>query len=224
MKKWILVIDTDKYAGNFERELCAFVTGVLGDCGVGEDFAYMYFEETGEEDSRFLEMVDQRPDEHGCCRPCSIWETEGWLYDGANGAVLEAQFNQDIADTNYRLHTAQYFIDQRDRIQLIDTSDEQYVKAGWTPEAKQRELDRLQKEIDRCTSIDTKCPHMRPNNSVAIFFDQKPTARDIEFMKQRANRFVEAAKDVKSLIHSYDFKILGFHLIEESTKSRRSVC
>lgn len=37
-----LVVDTNSYAGNFERDLCAYVTGQYGECGVGEDYARAY--------------------------------------------------------------------------------------------------------------------------------------------------------------------------------------
>ena len=31
-----LIVDTENYAGNFERELVAYATGCYGDCGVGD--------------------------------------------------------------------------------------------------------------------------------------------------------------------------------------------
>lgn len=37
-KEYLLVIKTTAYAGNFERELCAHLTGALRDCGVGSEF------------------------------------------------------------------------------------------------------------------------------------------------------------------------------------------
>lgn len=33
-----LLVKTNCYAGNFERELCAFMTGQVGDCEVGDEF------------------------------------------------------------------------------------------------------------------------------------------------------------------------------------------
>ena len=40
MSKMIkLIIDTNSYSGNFEREMCAYVTGQYGECGVGKDLA-----------------------------------------------------------------------------------------------------------------------------------------------------------------------------------------
>ena len=75
MSKWIFVIDTDSYAGNFERDLCAYITGVIGDCGVGKEMAELYCKDTGEEESRFLELLKQTCDGGPCYRPCDIYKS-----------------------------------------------------------------------------------------------------------------------------------------------------
>jgi len=62
-----LVIDTDQYAGNFEREMCAFLTGHTGDCGVGDNYI------TEDLDDDLFGNVISVPDEHGCYRPVSIY-------------------------------------------------------------------------------------------------------------------------------------------------------
>ena len=41
-----LVIDTDQFAGSFEREMAAFCTGHVGECGVGESMAALFRAET----------------------------------------------------------------------------------------------------------------------------------------------------------------------------------
>lgn len=46
-QEWIFVVDTEQYAGNFERGMCAFMTGMLGECGVGSEEARLYYEQTG---------------------------------------------------------------------------------------------------------------------------------------------------------------------------------
>ena len=66
---WIAVITTNKYAGNFEREICAYCTGVIGDCGVGEKIAEAFPYNKDKWEDKML----QSPDEHGCYRPVSIW-------------------------------------------------------------------------------------------------------------------------------------------------------
>jgi len=44
---YIFVIDTDYYAGNFERNLCAYATGYVGECGVGRQMAQQFYEDMG---------------------------------------------------------------------------------------------------------------------------------------------------------------------------------
>ena len=67
------IIDTDSYAGNFERDMCAFLTGHTGDCGVGQDLVdpdadYSLFNEDEE-------IIVQVPDDHGTMRPTSMYPT-----------------------------------------------------------------------------------------------------------------------------------------------------
>lgn len=63
-----LRIKTNCYAGNFEREMCAFLTGHIGECGSGEEFV--------EEDvkSWFEDFISGDSDEYGCFRPVSLDE------------------------------------------------------------------------------------------------------------------------------------------------------
>jgi len=69
-----VVISTNKYAGNFERNMCGYVTGRYGDCGVGEEMAEIYINEhTFVKNELFCDVVSM-PDDHGCCRPTSIWD------------------------------------------------------------------------------------------------------------------------------------------------------
>ena len=65
---WIVKIVTDSYAGNFERDMTAYCTGMVGDCMVGSELADMYHEEV--EDDPFFEKGLWVADDHGCARPC----------------------------------------------------------------------------------------------------------------------------------------------------------
>jgi hypothetical protein len=86
--RYVLCLDTDKYAGNFERETCAYCTGQTGECGKGEKEAKeFYFDMEGHEEmeqvvSEVGEIILQVPDEHGTLRPCYIWPTPGWFNNG----------------------------------------------------------------------------------------------------------------------------------------------
>ena len=148
--KYIFIIDTDSYAGNFERDMCAYLTGVVGDCGVGEEFAELYKNETNQEESIFLDYLEHRADDHGCFRPTSIWPTKG-----------------------------------------------------------------LSDKITCST-----CSRRAPNNSVAIFFEKKPTKALIMLMKERADKFVEAKRQLGAS-YEKDFKltIYGFRLVKETITS-----
>lgn len=78
----VVVIHTDSYAGNFERRLCAYATGGIGDCEVGEEYREMFNDEMA--DCQFFhngEMVDftsiaddylEHVSDDGCYRPVRI--------------------------------------------------------------------------------------------------------------------------------------------------------
>ena len=71
---WLFIIKTDSYAGNFEREMCGYVAGGLGECDVGDEQAAEYraaFPDESEDElwDRFVRV----PDEHGCARPVNLW-------------------------------------------------------------------------------------------------------------------------------------------------------
>lgn len=75
--KYLLVIKTDKYAGNFERELTAYCTGVIGDCEVGDEEAGKFHDEVDEKyHDLFYDYVGSEPDDHGCYRPCDLDELD----------------------------------------------------------------------------------------------------------------------------------------------------
>lgn len=71
----ILVINTNLYTGNFERELCAYVTGCVGECDVGAGEARIFVDEEGEElQEEIGDIISFEADDHGCRRPTSIWQ------------------------------------------------------------------------------------------------------------------------------------------------------
>jgi hypothetical protein len=72
---YILVIDTEQYAGNFHRELTAWCTGVIEACGTGKAEAAQFSRDTGIE---YIESV-------GVCDVASasiILPTPGWSTNG----------------------------------------------------------------------------------------------------------------------------------------------
>jgi len=66
MKKFGFIVKTDSYAGNFEREMCAYMTGRIGDCEVGEEYVETLIAE------KFYNVESLPDDDVGCCRPVTI--------------------------------------------------------------------------------------------------------------------------------------------------------
>jgi hypothetical protein len=88
-ERLLFVVDTDTYAGNFEREMCAYITGQVGECEVGEEIAKAARMMLIEQDKEALEFFDEYvlpvADEHGCSRPVTIFTTPGRWNDGMGG-------------------------------------------------------------------------------------------------------------------------------------------
>lgn len=63
-----VIIATDCYAGNFERELCAFITGAVGECGVGREYANFF--------GSYPPPPIDRSDDRGVMRPVSLCDED----------------------------------------------------------------------------------------------------------------------------------------------------
>lgn len=89
--EYVIIIDTDQYSGNFEREMCAYLTGQYGECGVGDDIS-----ESERDNIKNIDWWDEniieRYDEHGCSRPVEIYPTPGLTNNGMgqNSVVTES--------------------------------------------------------------------------------------------------------------------------------------
>lgn len=69
--KYGFIIKTNKYAGNFEREICAYITGNVGECGVGSEYARKFKEEEKIELECYYHTCDD-----GCPRPVEILDND----------------------------------------------------------------------------------------------------------------------------------------------------
>lgn len=222
--KWIFIIDTDSYAGNFERDMCAYVTGCIGDCEAGKKFAEMYRKETKDGDeyeNQFSEYIEQRTDEHGCARPTECWPTKGWLSVGYDNAVLAKDWNQAKADAAFQKANADIYRGYLSQVQKAKVGE-----AGWTQKGKDREIARRQKDID--AALKATAIKYEPNNSVAIFFEKKPTPEMITLMKERAAEFSAAKRKIaeqEDYLWEKNFKLTihGFRLVKETTNFEEEI-
>lgn len=92
MANYAILIKTDSYAGNFEREMCAHVTGHIGECGVGDE----YVDESIAE--KFEDYIGLESDDHGCYRPAELGYDLGY---SNNDVVIwfEKKPTQELIDT-----------------------------------------------------------------------------------------------------------------------------
>lgn len=94
----LLIVDTENYSGNFERQLVAFATGCYGDCGVGDTESQLAREEMTHYAWWEDNMIEQEDEDHGadCMRPASICPTPGWFN---NGMGYHFRADSDEAET-----------------------------------------------------------------------------------------------------------------------------
>lgn len=165
---YFFIIDTEQYAGNFEREMCAYCTGQIGDCGVGEEEAEEFRSTFPDLEEKFDEIIDFLPDENGCARPASIYPTPGWFNNGF-GDFHDRRENMAREDFE-----ASCIKELTKKLSNIDSSEERNI---------------LAEEYENRKFI--KYPAYL---SVVIFFNEKPTDKIITIMKSRAHEFAQNRK------------------------------
>ena len=105
--RFFFVVDTNQYAGNFERAMTAFCTGIIGDCGVGEQQAEDMRAAYPAMHKLFGDVIAQLPDAHGCSRPCQLVATPGYWSDGLGHHWPEAMRGASLPKRVYAQAAAQ---------------------------------------------------------------------------------------------------------------------
>ncbi len=105
---YIFVVDTNTYAGNFEREMTAHCTGQVGGCGVGNTYAEAFQQEHPEEFKALERLIEQQPDDHGVFRPASIHPTPGFWNDGLGNEWPDADWGKPETIETYRKAVLDY--------------------------------------------------------------------------------------------------------------------
>lgn len=147
-KKYAVIVSTDKYTGNFERELTAYCTGRVGECDVGDELVPLYMKDfaLGEQDvpeDPFWDSLDWVSDDRGCPRPCSIYPSR--KNDGTE-----------------------------------------------------------------------------PYNSVIMFFQEKPSAKQVKIIKERAKQYSDDPRIARvSRYSAYQFTVEDVYVIEIKTAIKR---
>ena len=201
----VVAIDTNEYAGNFEREMCAFITGQVGECGVGDRLIAEAHEELAEDTFNntfdwIEENIVQESDDHGCYRPCSIWPTPGWYNNGMGGhykdeAGSEEQALKDNFEALVEYHSGQFAMVTA---RIENSNFEDSSKPGaWDEAACVRTKKRIEAKLAEAKAK-TEVNKWPAYMSVAIFFEEVPPKEVMDVIVDRAKRFAEERPDHRS--------------------------
>lgn len=127
---YIFIVDTNEYAGNFERELTAHCTGQVGECGVGNETAEAFRKQFPEEFKALDPLIEQQPDDHGVMRPASIHPTPGFWNDGMGSAWPDADWGAPKTIETYRKEIADY---QAEHPGSLEEKDAESTMPGRNP-------------------------------------------------------------------------------------------
>lgn len=122
---FVLAVDTAQYAGNFEREMVAFITGQVGECGVGQGIAWAE-EENIQNLAWFQAHAVQVQDDSECARPASIWPTPGRFNNGVGGHFddtpeVRSTLDERSARAQYPAYeSVAFFVDELPPSEVLD--------------------------------------------------------------------------------------------------------
>jgi len=114
--KCSIIVDTESYSGNFERELTAYCTGAVGDCGVGSDMSDEFFESGGVASDLIVYM----PGVSIVNRPSGVASTPGWFNNGLGGMFRHGCEDAALAHHNAYLDGEVEHVDSDVEIKRIN--------------------------------------------------------------------------------------------------------
>jgi hypothetical protein len=214
---YILVVDTDAYAGNFERQLAGYATGVV-------DVERRHgIEEAADAEEAAPEMVRAlrakslavRHDQFGMvtntirATPGRRNNGSGFHYTPGDPEVEEdarARAKRSAIDFFERAHA-----DVRRRLAENDFQPE--GPGAWTREACERTLASAQASIDRAGQFIGWPAY----ESVAMFFSEPLTEREMAFVRERSEEFAKTPR-----LLSKPFRVLDVRLVESTSTTEES--
>lgn len=163
------IVDTNSYSGNFEREMCAFMTGVVGECEVGAKYADRFLNEFDEE----LNFITDKPDEHGCYRPVQICPTAGVWNNGMGFYYGAGQ--EELALEHWKNN-------------MILRHEKQLEELRQTTDGDSDVAQKIKSDIQKCKET-TEPAKNTVHQSILIHVHREPTADEIALLKERAELF-----------------------------------
>ena len=131
----VIVIDTNQYAGNFERKLCAYLTGQVGDCRVGAEYTDL---EEDEGPVKHLEWwnehIAQMPDSgelNPIERPVEIFSNPRYVNNGYGGQFLREGYTGKTKCDSYQ--SVAIFVDEFPPVEVFNELNERMIAAVADP-------------------------------------------------------------------------------------------
>jgi len=195
---WLFVVDTNQYAGNFEREMGAYLTGrvwkYFSDDAVA--LANLYKKETGDLYARRFVAILGRHKSDGEHWPnyTKLWETPGWFNNGVGGHFRDGQEAEAL----------------------------KHHRNDWLNESRARHLSAEDRKEYRRRAEEPlfKWPS---GMSVAIAFTERPTVEQIAILEKRAKSFPDAAKRIGAYLAGPVPKITGTRLLRRDGEQYEAV-
>ena len=107
------VVKTNEYTGNFEREMCAFVTGRIGECEVGDAYIVNL-------PVNFDNIMDVA-DDSGCHRPVSVHDND------SNNLVIFFETEPSKEQIELMKERSKLFNEARKKTSFIKTAIFKYL-------------------------------------------------------------------------------------------------
>jgi hypothetical protein len=210
MSNFTFIIDTEQYAGNFEREMCAFMTGQFGECEVGKELAEQARKLLPE---NVLEWFDEHiislPDERGCRRPVEIVPTSGWFNSGGGQCFREGS-DLEIVKSDYVNSVRAY------HSKYIRLEEEKLLNPKWPRDQVEKQIAEYNKRIEE--DIARGPGHWPAYLSVGIHVDTIPPKNIIEVLKTGAREFASLWPTFTTWNKA--ITVTGFRLLETITTTK----
>lgn len=180
----IIIVDTDSYSGNFERELCAFLTGQLGEAELAQGFISepkpITFKDWWSENTIHLK------DEDDMVSPFKIWETPGWFNNGLGKNYRDTPENEIIAVQEAVKFMKNYVAGRmQEAQQRLESKNFDAHPTGFTEENCHTVIESCLNDIER-VSVLTKFSSYQ---SIAIFVKDYPPENVWAEFEERAKYF-----------------------------------
>jgi len=208
---YILVVDTDRYSGNFERQLAGYATGI---CDLERHHGRDQAEDAEKEHPDMVaalrsKSLPVRHHDYGMVTN-TIRATPGRLNNGAGFHYTPG--GPEVAE-DARARAKQSMIGFHDgahaqvRRRLAENDFQPEGPGAWTRKACERTLADAQASIERAGRFISWPAY----ESVAMFFHEPLTVGEMEFVRRRAEEF--AASPSPRIMIREPFRILDVHMI-----------